>query len=463
MLAAMATLVLACVPARAATVTTYPTYETVMTNEGGSVGYMTVEGPPRFAVTGDPTAAESLRVEGDTITSLSQPIRVERGCVQESEVRVRCAGLFGALTVGLGGGDDELTVVGGPSAIGRAPFITGGDGDDRIVADVRAEVTGGPGADTIVANATATVDGGAGEDDITATSGNLTAQGGAGRDRIIGGAGNDELDGGPGPDVLDGGPGTDTVDWAAATGPVVADLARPELPAGDVADPDRITGIENVKGGTHGNTLSGDERANRLQGGAGDDRIAGLAGADVLDGGGGGEDLLLGGDGNDRLDNAERVSGGRGDDVLAGDRPSCGPGADVVEVASYGSRPVELPVDCERVTDDANAFTGPGRLAAPARPLVIGALATLTLTPGLCDTRCTARVTLAEAGNRRRLGAASIPIATGVRPTRSIRLARPLCRATRVRVHVDVRQLGVLPLDWVVRVVPRPSSRCGRT
>ncbi|HEX8388245.1 MAG TPA: hypothetical protein VF636_04445, partial [Sphingomonas sp.] len=83
--------------------------------------------------------------------------------------------------------------------------------------------------------------------------------------------------------------------------------------------------------------INGTENADTITGGAGDDEIAGLGGGDQLDGGAGrdelygdaGDDRLNGGDGEDLLD------GGAGDDVLTGgagfDRIDGGDGNDVID------------------------------------------------------------------------------------------------------------------------------------
>ena len=63
--------------------------------------------------------------------------------------------------------------------------------------------------------------------------------------------------------------------------------------AGDV-----LTGIENLRGSAHGDTLVGDGGANELSGGAGADQLWGGEGADTLSGGAG-ADVLHGQGGAD--------------------------------------------------------------------------------------------------------------------------------------------------------------------
>jgi len=139
---------------------------------------------------------------------------------------------------------------------------------------------------------------------------------------------------------------------------------------GGHAEGDVLTGIENLTGTVHADTLTGDDGDNRLDGGDGADVLTGGAGADMLEGGAGidlasyaasnaavrlnlwagrGElghaegdtltgienligsayrDTLGGDDGDNRIDGGadyDIISGGAGDDVLIG-----GAGADVL-------------------------------------------------------------------------------------------------------------------------------------
>ncbi|HEU0223693.1 MAG TPA: M10 family metallopeptidase C-terminal domain-containing protein, partial [Paracoccaceae bacterium] len=83
--------------------------------------------------------------------------------------------------------------------------------------------------------------------------------------------------------------------------------------------------IENAKGGSGGDLLTGNNVANGLEGGGGNDSLYGGVGEDSLFGGGG-NDLLRGGDDRDWLyggGGADRLFGDGGDDILKG-----GPGAD---------------------------------------------------------------------------------------------------------------------------------------
>ena len=100
---------------------------------------------------------------------------------------------------------------------------------------------------------------------------------------------------------------------------------------------DTLSGIENVSGSDHADTIAGDAHDNVLDGGAGDDVLHGQGGDDTLDGGDGSDtadysdaaaavqvDLQAGtaedgGGGHDTLHDVENVSGSEHDDTIAGD------------------------------------------------------------------------------------------------------------------------------------------------
>ncbi|MEK7344640.1 MAG: Ig-like domain-containing protein, partial [Pseudomonadota bacterium] len=199
--------------------------------------------------------------------------------------------------------------------------------------------TGGSGNDSITGNAEFNrLDGGAGNDTLDGGVGNDTLLGGTGLDSLLGGDGNDTLSGGAGNDTLSGGAGTDTADYSASSDTVTLDLS-----AGTASDgtggTDTLSSIENAKGGTGNDSLTGDANANRLEGGSGDDTLVGGAGNDTLDGGVGTADLVSyaantvnqpvnvnlnsgtatdGLGGTDTLLNVENALGGSGNDTLTG-------------------------------------------------------------------------------------------------------------------------------------------------
>jgi Ca2+-binding RTX toxin-like protein len=235
--------------------------------------------------------------------------------------------------VGLGGGDT----------------IKGLGGNDRIC--------GGPGKDKLI--------GGAGGDVLSGDAGNDALSGGGAGDALLGGGGNDTFNGGAGfdlasfffasagvqvnlstgtatgegtdkltgiedlegsryddaltgndgenfilpgagNDAVDGGGGvTDRVDFSFSPGAVIVDLtAGTAIGEGN----DTLTGIEEIFGSYHDDTITGDAGPNSLFGGPGNDTISGLEGDDKLDGGDG-TDTLDGGVGTDTCLNGESVTG----------------------------------------------------------------------------------------------------------------------------------------------------------
>ncbi len=149
---------------------------------------------------------------------------------------------------------------------------------------------------TVIENAI----GGSGNDTITGNSVANVLQGRGGNDNLFGGGGNDTLRGGTGADVLDGGSGIDTADYTDATGAVNVQLWL-GTGAGDVAAGDSLVSIENITGGTFGDTLTGNSANNTLLGNGGNDSLNGGKGDDILRGGTG-ADVLIGGVGFDTAD-----------------------------------------------------------------------------------------------------------------------------------------------------------------
>lgn len=229
-----------------------------------------------------------------------------------------------------GGGKDRICGSGGDDALlggaGR-DLVDGGGGSDFL--------SGGPGRDRIL--------GGPGDADVLrGNQGNDTLLGGAGLDFLLGEAGNDRMDGGEGifdrasfffspvpvtadlstglatgegndtmagiedlegsqhgdtlignavenfffplggDDAVTGGDGFDLVSFFEAPGPVAADLTAGTA-TGEGTD--TLVGIEDLAGGEHGDTLTGDANQNLLFGMAGNDVLLGMEGDDYLDGG----------------------------------------------------------------------------------------------------------------------------------------------------------------------------------
>ena len=141
---------------------------------------------------------------------------------------------------------------------------------------------------------------------LSGLAGDDTLFGNAGNDSLAGGDGDDKLNGGAGADTLDGGsntvgeaikyhynqiggvllnpviryeatPGGDWADYSASGAAVHVDLTSSGAQSGGHAEGDVLTGIENVIGSAHGDTLIGQDYVSNV--------FAGLAGADSLVGG----------------------------------------------------------------------------------------------------------------------------------------------------------------------------------
>ena len=238
-----------------------------------------------------------------------------------------------------GDGDDSIT------GDGRANTLDGGDGSDYINGAGGGDTLyGGEGDDRLIYNKEVVLfDGGEGEEDhldasnetkkldlsledggyienIEHLTGGINEDrlvgnddfniisGGQGGDYIDGGIGDDELYGGDGDDTLvydyddsivEGGAGIDTLDATESSEELDIDLSANDYP-----------GVENVLGGRGDDIIFGDGQTNILDGGDGFDELDGGGGADEISGGDG-DDLILydtadtvidGGNGNDTLD-----------------------------------------------------------------------------------------------------------------------------------------------------------------
>lgn len=176
--------------------------------------------------------------------------------------------------------------------------ISGSDNADvldfsSITLTAITSVNGGAGDDTITGNAAAnTIAGGIGNDILSGGGGNDTLTGVEGDDLLIGGTGND---------ILNGGDGTDWVDYSDRSVNVTVNLATTAAQTVVTSEQDTITNVENVRGGTGGDMLTGNGSANILSGGSGNDTLSGAGGNDTLIGGAG-NDVMDGGAGTDTVD-----------------------------------------------------------------------------------------------------------------------------------------------------------------
>jgi Ca2+-binding RTX toxin-like protein len=218
------------------------------------------------------------------------------------------------------GGDDDINA----SGCGGLPAL---DPDTLSLEGNNQEdmLRGGPGGDSIK--------GGTQADNLS---------GGAGDDSLDGERDNDKLDGGAAADLIVGGSETDRVLYEDRTMPVTATIGNGAADDGDTGDQsggarDNIDAtVENITGGTVGDSLTGSFAINDMEGGAGDDVMNGLGANDTVDGGIG-NDTQDGGDGADKVrgeSGADIERGGSGKDkVLGGDSADLlfgGPGGDLL-------------------------------------------------------------------------------------------------------------------------------------
>ena len=208
-----------------------------------------------------------------------------------------------------------------------------------------------------------------------------TLIGDAAANELSAGDGDDTVQGAGGDDVLEGQGGTDSTSYAAAGGPVAADL-RAGTVTGEGSD--AISGIENLTGSPHADTIIGDDAANVLDGGPGSD-TASFAGAPAgveadlgfQSASGDGQDTLLGFEhlsGSAHADKligdgaANALAGGEGNDTLTGlggnDALQGGGGSDN---AAYGSAPGPINADLR-----ASSVTGEGNDALGSVEGIIG-------------------------------------------------------------------------------------------
>jgi Ca2+-binding RTX toxin-like protein len=293
-------------------------------------------------------------------------------------------------------GDDTLCGGPGPGAGLDNDAINGGDGVDRIfyprvhsvsvsldgaandgetgeADNVRADVeqvTGGAGNDTLTGNdGPNLLDGGPGADTLNGLGGDDTLMdsgGDAAADTLNGGEGDDTLSAGRGPDVYNGGDGEDAVvDYIGRTVPVNVTIDG-NANDGAAGEGDNVgLDVEDVTGGSAGDTLVGSAVDNELVGGNGNDTISGGDGNDGLSGGPG-RDTIDGGNGRDLL------SGGGGADTLRSrdgvtDRDECGGGTDSVE----GEARDDISGDCENITEPAPAAVGIGSVVVTRAGFVV--------------------------------------------------------------------------------------------
>lgn len=272
------------------------------------------------------------------------------------------------VAVDAGDGDDTVRMptvatTSGPRVFVLDSYARGGDGADAMTGD--AFLAGGPGNDLLTCPRRCVLAGGGGDDVLRGgSSDDLLSGDGDGPAGLIGYEAPITDAPQRGTDTIDGGPGRDQLTYRGRITDVKVDLAA-RTATGGGGELDRLAGIEDVSGGSGADFLLGDAGDNQLEGGPGDDRIAGRGGADYLLGNlvpetneysvgytppDPGADRLSGGRGDDILDagseRGDALSGGSGNDVLQDGvggasrarTVRCGSGRDLIQFALRGQR-----------------------------------------------------------------------------------------------------------------------------
>jgi Ca2+-binding RTX toxin-like protein len=219
----------------------------------------------------------------------------------------------------LEGGDGADTLVGGNGS-DTASYASSSAAVTVSLAITTAQTSAGAASGDVLSGIENLL-GSAHNDTLTGDGNGNRIDGGSGADSLYGGGGDDTLIGGAGGDRLQGDAGNDTADYSASGAAVQVNLALTgaQSSTGDASN-DTLSGIENLIGSVHADTLTGDAQANTINGGAGNDTISGADGNDYLIGGDG-SDSLLGGLGNDILlaeNGDDTVFGGAGNDDVYG-------------------------------------------------------------------------------------------------------------------------------------------------
>jgi hypothetical protein len=255
--------------------------------------------------------------------------------------------------------DDAVSITRSPGEPALADLaVQGNQGNDRLIsAAFDSWLSGGPGNDVLDSSSqpppedpsyfTSRLWGGQGDDRLIGSSGDDVLGPDSGADHAEGGAGDDYFwahgdrsHGAFGTDVYPGGDGDDSIDYASRSRPLVVDVAD-EQPDGASGEDDRLTAIENVKGGRGDDVLAGDEGPNRLEGSNGRDQLIGRGGNDQLDTGSGS---------NPTNTVSWRYVAPQAVDDYGEELASCGSGEDRM-IHGVTARDLLTP-DCEQIRDD---------------------------------------------------------------------------------------------------------------
>ncbi|SNY04127.1 calcium-binding protein [Paractinoplanes atraurantiacus] len=264
----------------------------------------------------------SITRSGRTVTvDDSVPLKAGKGCVAVSgdRTKARCTLNPTWLRVVLGGYNDVLV-----NRTDLSMTANGGAGNDRITGGPKRDIlTGNLGADAIWGlGGNDTIEDVYGGNALSGGDGDDTIMGGWGNDRLYGGNGDDELNGFLGNDIEDGGPGADHFsqnddpvrsDADAFVGGPGLDYVSYRFRTKPVtADADAVRGDDGVPG--EHDTIGTSVEA--IEGGHGNDRLIGTSRSDYLYGLEG-NDVINGYAGNDFLFGGagrDSVNGGVGTD-----------------------------------------------------------------------------------------------------------------------------------------------------
>ncbi len=221
------------------------------------------------------------------------------------------------------------------SCAGERATVVGTPASDRLFGTAGRDVIAGLGGGDVIRGRGGhdLVCGGAGRDDLRGGSGPDLVRGGDGSDRLRGGRGADTVSSGAagrrsGSDLFVADPGDDRIlgrragagsmlTFLHAEHRVVVDLAAGSSWSRGLGT-DRVSGVNQVMGSRHDDSLSGSRRADFFAGGIGMDAIDGRGGRDFLDSGVG-ADSVRGAPGSDiaLLRGADAARLGAGSDLFA--------------------------------------------------------------------------------------------------------------------------------------------------
>lgn len=441
--------------------------------DDGPAEYFDYAAPPgesnRLEINGRPNGASIVVTDQAGI----QPGRGCRRITAGDPTRVRCAAAkdasMSAADIAVGDRPDFVRV---ESGLGLNPGISGGAGDDDLVAD--GALAGGQGNDVLTGSGFFT--GGPGDDVMTVTrlpdELDLDPRDRRTLDRLFGPPSGtfDESRPGNGSDTIVGGKSQDdTVDYSGRGNPVRVDLDG-DRDDGEAGENDQVgAGIERIQGGRGDDELAGNEADNVLTGNGGSDTLVAGRGddrliADVEDLS---EPLLARGSAPAITDKAQVLDAGAGADRLTGsggtDELLPGSGRDVVQGFGGADRIAAR----DRSPDRIVCGRGPDQVAADRRDFFIrdcerirrqGLASAVPLSlAGHLTVGPDVEVGCPIDGPRRCVGTLSIVDRGRRRARRGFEVPRG--RVVTVRIRKVMPKVGV---TRPVRLVARSRDRAGR-